>query len=84
MKSSAVQRVKQGGLLMASVVKRQLEMYSGMLETHVLTGLHSSTVALRGGPWPFSHLCTGTALPTLRFFPHSYRSFIQSSVNKGA
>lgn len=56
-----------------------------VLETHVLTELHSSSVASRGGPWPFSRLCAGTPtlLPTLSFSPHSSSRFIHSSVNKG-
>lgn len=53
MKSSAVQRVSEGGLLMALVVKRQLVMGAVVLETHVLTEILSSSVARSGGPWPF-------------------------------
>lgn len=53
MKSSAVQRVSEVGLLMALVVKRQLVMGAVVLETHVLTEILSSSVARSGGPWPF-------------------------------
>ncbi len=85
MKSCAAQRVTEGDLLSALVIKRQLEMCAVVFETHVFTELHSSLVAWRGGPWPFSHLCieTPTASPTLSFFPCSQSSFIHSSVNKG-
>lgn len=68
MKSTAVQRVKEGGLLTSLIVKRQLEMCAVVLATHVLTELGSPERRTLGS------LCSGTptALPTLRLLPAAW------------